>query len=191
LWQGESGSVFNGLQNIGTNKWEGVDVAASYVQDALDGTFNVRLAGTYMLTKETEILPGENYDCVGLLSTRCYATPEWRHTLTATYDSNEFWAVTARWRYFDGVDYDGALVGSASEGTDKIAQGNVSDGESYLDLNATFRFMGNSELLVGVNNVLDEEPPLVGGSLSSNANAIAGFYDTLGQYLFAQATFRF
>lgn len=191
LWQGESGSVFNGLQNIGTNKWEGVDVAASYVQDALDGTFNVRLAGTYMLTKETEILPGESYDCVGLLSTRCYPSPEWRHTLSATYDSNEFWAVTARWRYFDGVDYDGALVGSASEGTDKIAQGNVSDGESYLDLNATFRFLGNSELLVGVNNVLDEEPPLVGGSLSSNANAIAGFYDTLGQYLFAQATFRF
>ena len=38
-----------------------------------------------------------------------------------------------------------------------------------------------------MNNVLDEEPPLVGGSFVSNANAIAGFYDTLGQYLFAQA----
>ena len=62
---------------------------------------------------------------------------------------------------------------------------------SYLDINATIRFLGDSELLFGMNNVLDEEPPLVGGSLSSNANAIAGFYDTLGQYLFAQATFRF
>ena len=51
--------------------------------------------------------------------------------------------------------------------------------------------MDNADLLVGINNILDEEPPLVGGSLSSNANATAGFYDTLGQYLFAQATFRF
>ena len=191
LWQGETGYVFNGLQNIGTNTWEGVDVAGSWMMDAMGGTFDVKLAGTYMLTKEVEILPGESYDCVGLISTRCYPSPEWRHTLSARYDSNEWWAVTARWRYFGGVDYDGALSGKRSTGADTIAQGNLDGGESYLDLNATFRFMGDSELLVGINNVLDEDPPLVGGTLSSNANAVAGFYDTLGQYLFAQATFRF
>ena len=191
LWQGETGYVFNGLQNIGTATWEGVDVAGSWMMDAMGGSFNVRLAGTYMLTKEVEILPGEDYDCVGLVSTRCFASPEWRHTLSATYDSNSWWAATARWRYFGGVDYDGALSGGRSEGADTIAQDNLDGGESYLDLNATFRFMGDSELLVGINNVLDEAPPLVGGTLSSNANAIAGFYDTLGQYLFAQATFRF
>ena len=32
---------------------------------------------------------------------------------------------------------------------------------------------------------------MVGGTLTTNANTIAGFYDTLGRYLFAQATFRF
>ena len=191
LWQGETGYVFNGLQNIGTGITSGVDVAASWMMDAMGGTFNVNLAGTYLTEWEIEILPGEAFDCVGLISTRCYPKPEWRHTMTATYDSNEWWAVTARWRYFDGVDYDGALISSASPGADKIAQDNLSDSESYLDLNATFRFLGDSELLVGINNVLDEAPPLVGGTLSSNANAIAGFYDTLGQYLFAQATFRF
>jgi len=191
LWQGEIPRVFNGLQNIGTNEWEGVDVAGSWFMDAMGGTFDVKLAGTYMLTKEVEILPGEAFDCVGLISSRCYPSPEWRHTLTASYDSNEWWAVTARWRYFDGVDYDGALISKRSEGADAITQGNVSSAESYLDLNATFRFLGDSELLVGINNVLDEEPPLVGGTLASNANSIAGFYDTLGQYLFAQATFRF
>ena len=191
LWQGETGYVFNGLQNIGTGTTSGIDVAASWMMDVMGGTFDVKLAGTYLTDWEIEILPGEAYDCVGLISTRCYPKPEWRHTLTATYDSNEWWAVTARWRYFGGVDYDGGLTGGQSEGSDKIAQDNLTDGESYLDLNATFRFLGDSVLLVGVNNVLDEEPPLVGGTLSSNANAIAGFYDTLGQYLFAQVTFRF
>ena len=191
LWQGETGFVFNGLQNIGTGVTSGVDVAANYIVDAMGGTFDIKLAGTYLTEWEVEVIPGEVTDCVGLISTECFAKPEWRHTLTARYDSNEWWAVTARWRYFDGVDYDGGLVGSKSAGADTIAQGNLEDGESYLDLNATFRFMGDSELLVGINNILDEAPPLVGGSLASNGNAIAGYYDTLGQYLFAQATFRF
>ena len=111
--------------------------------------------------------------------------------MTASYDSNSFWAASIRWRHFGGVDYDGGLTNGKSDGVDQIVQGESDGGENYLDINATIRFLGDSELLIGVNNVLDSEPPLVGGSLSSNANAIAGFYDTLGQYLFAQATFRF
>ena len=191
LWQGETGYVINAGLNGGKNTWEGVDVAGTWTKDALGGTFDVRLVGTYMLTKETEIPAADTYDCTGIISSRCYAAPDWRHTVTASYDSNSFWAVTARWRYFGGIDYDGGLTNGKSEGVDTIVQGEVDSGESYLDLNASFRILDNTEILVGINNVLDEEPPLVGGSLSSNANAVAGFYDTLGQYLFAQATLRF
>ena len=191
LWQGETGYVINAGLNGGVNTWEGVDVAGTWTKDALGGTFDVRLVGTYMLTKETEIPAADTYDCTGIISSRCYASPEWRHTITASYDSNNFWAVTARWRYFGGIDYDGGLTNGKSDGVDTIVQGEVDSGESYLDLNATFRILDNTEILVGINNILDEEPPLVGGSLSSNANAVAGFYDTLGQYMYAQATFRF
>ncbi|MEK9541862.1 MAG: TonB-dependent receptor, partial [Luminiphilus sp.] len=191
LWQGETGFVVNAGLNGGVNTWEGIDVAGSWAMDALGGTFDVRMVGTYMLTKEVEIPASDTYDCVGLQSSRCYPSPEWRHTITASYDSNSFWAASLRWRHFGGVDYDGGLTNGKSDGIDTIAQAESEDGENYLDINATFRFLGDSEILVGVNNVLDEEPPLVGGSLSSNANTVAGFYDTLGQYLFAQATFRF
>ena len=190
LWQGETGSVLNASLNGGKNTWEGVDVAGAWGVDALGGSFNLSLIGTYMLTKEVEIPGADTYDCVGLISSRCYPSPEWRHTATASYDSNGFWAASIRWRHFGGVDYDGGLTNGRSEGIDTIAQDESDGGENYLDLNATIRFFGDSEILVGINNVLDEEPPLVGGSLSSNANATAGFYDTLGQYLFAQVTFR-
>jgi len=190
LWQGETGSVLNASLNGGKNTWEGVDVAGAWGVDALGGSFNLSLIGTYMLTKEVEIPGADTYDCVGLISSRCYPSPEWRHTATASYDSNGFWAASIRWRHFGGVDYDGGLTNGRSEGIDTIAQDESDGGENYLDLNATIRFLGDSEILVGINNVLDEEPPLVGGSLSSNANATAGFYDTLGQYLFAQVTFR-
>ena len=67
----------------------------------------------------------------------------------------------------------------------------MSKSQSYFDLNAVFAFMENSDVTVGINNVLDEEPPMVGGTLTTNANTIAGFYDTLGRFMFAKATFRF
>jgi outer membrane receptor protein involved in Fe transport len=51
--------------------------------------------------------------------------------------------------------------------------------------------MDTHDLVIGVNNVFDEEPPLIGGAVgTTNANTIAGFWDTLGRYLFANVTFR-
>ena len=185
LWLGQAGYIVNTTQNLGEQTWEGVDLAASYVLEALGGSFRTTLVGTYMLTKETQPLPGDDsatYDCVGIASTDCFASPEWRHTLGIGYDSNEWWSVGARWRYLGSVDYEGT--------DDLIAAKNLSS-QSYFDVNATFRFLENSDLVLGVNNVLDEEPPLVGGTLSTNANTYAGFYDTLGMFLFANVTFRF
>ena len=123
------------------------------------------------------------YDCVGDISTRCFPSPAWRHTASLDYDSNEWWSAGLRWRYFAGVDYAGS--------TDTIAQANMSKAQNYIDLNARFRFMENHDITLGINNITDKSPPTVGGTLSNNANTTAGFYDTLGRYLFAQATFRF
>ena len=103
--------------------------------------------GTYMLTKETTPLPASpeaSYDCVGLISTRCYPSPEWRHTASVEYDSNEWWRMEVRWRFFQGVDYAGTI--------DTIAQAEMSKAQNYFDLNAVFGFMENSDITIGVNN---------------------------------------
>jgi outer membrane receptor protein involved in Fe transport len=186
LWQGTAGYVADTDLNLGENVWEGIDLAASWEADALDGTFTTELIGTYMLTKETTPLPAvptSAYDCVGLISTRCFPSPEWRHTVSVSYDSNEWWSVEGRWRYFQGVDYDGS--------TDTVAQAEMSKSQSYFDLNAALTIMENHDISIGVNNVLDEEPPVVGGTLTTNANTIAGFYDTLGRFLYVKGTMRF
>lgn len=185
LWQGTNGFVEDTTLNIGSNKWEGIDLAFNWATDALAGTWSTNLIGTYMMTKETQPLsdPASTYDCVGTISTRCFPSPEWRHTASVSYDSNEWWSTTLRWRYFGGVDYDGS--------TDVIAQANMSKDQNYVDLNAVIRFMDSHDVVVGVNNILDKEPPMVGGTLTTNANTIAGFYDTLGRYLYANVTLRF
>jgi outer membrane receptor protein involved in Fe transport len=189
LWQGTAGFVVDTTINLGNNLWEGIDLAYNWTVDGAGGTWTTNIIGTYMMSKETTPLPADKnstYDCVGVISPRCYPSPEWRHTASVSYDSNEWWSLTARWRYFQGVDYDGS--------TDTIAQDEMSKNQNYFDLSAVFRFMGSHDIVVGVNNVFDKEPPMVGGTLSGpwgNANTVAGFYDTLGRYLYANATFRF
>ncbi len=185
LWQGQSGFVRNTLQNFGEATWEGVDIAGAYRFDALGGSFRTNLIATYMLTKETLPIPTDpntKTDCVGKVNDSCYATPELRATVSVNYDSNEWWSVGGRIRYFSKVDYTGTV--------DKIANGELG-AKTYFDVNSTFRFLENSDLVIGINNVLDKEPPLVGGTLATNANTIAGFYDTLGRYVFANVSVRF
>ncbi|ATC95296.1 TonB-dependent receptor domain-containing protein [Pseudoalteromonas tunicata] len=186
LWIG-TGIVKATSVNLASRHWEGVDVSANYNAEIMGGNFNAKLIGTYMLSKEYEPLPGTptaNYDCVDNISTDCFATPEWRHTATFSYDTGSFWTAQLKWRYFGSVGYDGT--------TDKLleADGGISS-QSYFDLKGSFEVNDHVGVLVGVNNIFDKEPPLVGGTLSTNANAVSGFYDSLGRYVHASVTFRF
>jgi iron complex outermembrane receptor protein len=185
LWTGTAGYVIATQQNLGTATWEGVDLAAAYTFDGLGGTWNIDMIGTYMLDRTTEQIAGVSAteeNCVGKISPTCFPAPEWRHTATATYDSNSWWAVTARWRFYLDVDYDGT--------TDTIVDDQIGN-QNYLDLNAVFRFMGTHDVQIGVNNVLDEDPPLMGNSFGFvNGNAVPGFWDILGQYWYGKVTFR-
>lgn len=187
LWVGQNGFVQATSINLAGRNWEGLDLSVNHTYEIGDGKITTKLIGSYMMTKEYDAIPGDEtakYDCAGVVSTDCFAQPDWRHTMTVTYSSDSWWSASAKWRYFGAVSYDGTadllLVKEDGIGSN-----------SYLDLKASFEVNENTGVLVGVNNVLDKEPPLVGGSLSSNANTVAGFYDTLGRYLHASVTFKF
>jgi outer membrane receptor protein involved in Fe transport len=181
LWLGNDGYIVAIDWNIGQQHSRGIDAAWAW---SLGTNWQFDLIGTYYLKKETTVLadnPDSTFDCAGVVSFECLPTPDWRHTASATYDSGGWWAVTGRWRYYGAVTY---------IGEDDLLAGDTMGAQNYLDLNAVFRFLETHDVVVGVNNVLDEEPPLVGSSLATNANTVAGFYDTLGRFLFARATFR-
>jgi iron complex outermembrane receptor protein len=182
LWLGTSGFVQATQQNIGTSKWRGVDFAWAW---SLGDHWQFDFLGSYSLEREVTPLPDvpeSAYDCAGVISPVCYPNPDWRHTATATWDSSGAWAATARWRYLSGVDYTGTF--------DLIVQDTAGDAQNYFDLNAVFRFMDTHDVIVGVNNVFDKEPPMMGNSISYNGNTVVGFYDTLGRYLFTNVTLR-
>jgi outer membrane receptor protein involved in Fe transport len=189
LWLGTQGKVEDVFINTGTNKWEGVDIAGTWDVDLFGGNLGMDLTATYMINKETAPLPVVDqetrdavYDCVGLLNTDCFATPKWRVIFVATYDMGTSWSTNLRTRTMGKVRYDGTA--------DTIANGNLGQ-QTYVDLSGAYQITDNLAVLVGVNNILDKEPPMVGGTLTSNGNVASGNYDVLGRQLFLNVELRY
>jgi iron complex outermembrane receptor protein len=71
--------------------------------------------------------------------------------------------------------------------------------QSYLDLAGWYKFAERYTFRVGINNVLDREPPLVSSGRSNgsrnpcptgpcNGNTYPAVYDALGRYIFASVS---
>lgn len=187
LWVDESGYVSNTALNVGEKDFAGIDVAMNYDIPVKGGLIRADMLGTYMIRKETTPLPTDpstTYDCVGVLndSDGCFITPKWRHNFNVGYVADAGWGASATWRYVGPVAYEGEVDTLAS---DQLGVYN------YLDLSASYVFMEESTLTIGVNNVFDKEPPLLGNTFTSNANTVPGFYDPLGRYVFSSVTMKF
>ncbi len=189
LWVGSSletsGFVENLTDNFGDLLFRGIDLNVSYRWDLLGGSMLASLSGAYFIEQEVAPLPGVNddatFDCAGRFSTSCQ-TPNWQHVSNFRY-SRDDWTASLRWRMI------GRMLHRQTDGTvgsvDQIlaARDNRIGSHHYFDLSASYRFLDNYQITMGANNILDRDPPLVGGTLSLNANTIGG-YDQLGRFLF-------
>jgi outer membrane receptor protein involved in Fe transport len=69
--------------------------------------------------------------------------------------------------------------------------------QDYFDLTSVFHVERNYVLRLGVDNLFDRRPPIIGGSSNTavgtgtNGNTLAGLYDPLGRYIFAGITINF
>ena len=195
LWLGEVGQVINLTSNFGNQTARGIDLNASYVWRMFGGRAQASMAGSRLLSLEKDPLPGVNsnavYDCAGKINTSCNnpPSPKWRHLVNLNY-SKDWWSVNVRWRYFGQVRYvnnDGSFAT-----TDKLLFNHDHKISAYnwLDVSGTFHIGTHVDLTVGVNNITDRAPPLVGGSLVDNANTPGG-YDELGRYYFTNVSVSF
>ncbi len=189
LWVG-SGYVENLNINIGGLKTSGVDINANYGFD-LDtvglsqyGSIGLSFVGTWLDTLETD--SGTNTassisDCVGYYgSAQCgVPNPEWRHRFRATWQSPWSVDVSATWRYYSEVDFGSSLTGPVGGRLDSKL-----DAMSYLDLSANWQITDTVSGRVGVNNVLDSDPPLsVAAGTGGNGNTYPQLYDAMGRYV--------
>jgi outer membrane receptor protein involved in Fe transport len=65
--------------------------------------------------------------------------------------------------------------------------------KSYFDLTGSIDITDKVNFRLGINNVLDESPPIIGSSNCSgcNGNVYSQTYDTLGRYWFGTLTVDF
>ncbi len=198
---GTNGYVISTNLNTGYMWTTGVDVNLNYAINLPEwagkdwGGLKFAMTGTYLDKFETQPLPGlDSYDCKGLYGTTCgQPRPEWRHTLRTTWDTP--WhdvEISLAWRYIgqtklDLNTSDASLTGG--EGFYDALDAKIK-AYSYLDLSTSFKVHGQT-LRIGVNNLLDKDPPKLDSSgygVSSapfgNANTYPGVYDSLGRHVF-------
>ncbi len=182
LWAGTTGFITATNVNTGELSTSGFDVNAAYSFDiGTFGSMTMDYTATILQDLTTQELPTSvPYDSVGYYGGRHgTSNPEYRHIAGASWETP--WNVTAgiTWRHFGEVELE--------SGAQPL------DAQNYLDVNATYNVFENTSLRAGINNVLDDEPPLSSsvGSGFGNGNTFPQVYDALGRYVFFGATVDF
>ena len=198
LFRQDENYVLSVTNNFGDFTIRGIDFSAAYAFDLGPGRLSTSFVGTYQLEREFAPVPGQTaavFDCVGIISPECQDA-EWRHIANTRYSVGRY-SFGLRWRYMGELDYKSPYTGAALT-ADKLlctgAAGCMGDGKleayNYFDLSASVDLGSFATWTLGVNNVADKEPPMVGGTLVLNGNSIGG-YDQAGRYFFTSLSFKF
>ncbi|HKY82380.1 MAG TPA: TonB-dependent receptor [Sphingobium sp.] len=176
---------FNALQE----RARGVDIELSYTMPAAGGTLDLRVLANYV-DKLDIVLPTSVITRAGEVGNNVGAAegvPHWRATASATYDSS---ALTAQLR--------GRLIGSAvfddnwgPTVIDKRSVPAIFYLDAYLGIK-TNSIAPKSEFFLAVDNLLNQDPPVVTQLDASNTQAAGTnvfLYDVIGTTI--RAGFRF
>ena len=214
LWQGQTGFIETTNTNIGGLRTKGIDLNGTYSRRLGGmGTVNVAYVATILkkLQIDTGVVPltgtGDGkFDCAGYYGNTCGSfltgapNPKYRHKLRLGFTMPNGLGLSGQWRYFSSVKNDAALhdcdvnggpncVGNPAPANAKIPA------QSYFDLALSARLADRYNFRLGANNILDKQPPIVGGEVSNapfgNGNTFPQVYDALGRYLFAGVTIDF
>jgi outer membrane receptor protein involved in Fe transport len=208
LWLSQNGYVVDTTFNTGGLEVEGIDVEANYRFDFADfgltngladyGGLSFNFTGSFLDKYLVTTLPGdEPFDCAGLYGTICTgagvsaAAPlvEWRHKLRAVWRAPWDLELSAAWRHVGKVTVDSEFSGAShANGPDRVLKA-----QDYFDLAGSWAVRENVTVRFGVNNVFDNDPPMVssgGGAVNNcpsgpcSGNTYPQTYDSLGRYLF-------
>jgi len=185
LWRGNDGFVQDLNINIGSLSTTGYDFNVTYtgVEVGQLGTLNFSVIGTML--DELTTVPGPGVDpveCAGKFSgsTCGIPNPEWRHQFRTSWLTPWNVDVTATWRYYDAVTN---IVPATSANIDYEL-----GSRSYVDMTANWNITEKASFMLGINNVLDKDPPLSSAvGTTGNGNTYPQTYDAMGRWIFMRA----
>ena len=198
LWLTPESYVLATNQNIGALASRGIDLNLSYLLPVgRAGILNLGLVGTYLLESSIDT-PVVAYDCAGYFGNQCgVPMPWWRHRFVVNWETTFDTVFSLGWRLIGPSTND-----DASTDPDLGDPGSIDAWEasgayelhaySYLDLSATYDVTSGIQLTVGVNNILDVEPPLGPGLWAVDYGpGFFGTYDPWGRFIYTSMRFTF
>jgi outer membrane receptor protein involved in Fe transport len=216
LWLSSAGFIETTNTNIGGLRTQGIDLNGTYSRRLGGmGTINVSYVSTFLrkLEIDTGVVPttgtgNGKFDCAGLYGNTCGSfltgapNPKYRHKFRLGLTMPNGLGISGQWRYFSSVKNDGLEEDcDINQPAPVVCLANVAPAnrkikaQSYFDLALTARLADRFNFRIGANNLLDKEPPIVGGEVSNapfgNGNTFPQTYDALGRYLFAGVTIDF
>lgn len=167
------------LQNAAELTLKGIDLLASYDMDLWGGDFRINYVGTF--TDESDFIAFEGdtpIECAGNFGLRCgEPTPEYKHRMTFRWTGDN---ITAQllWRQLGEISDDNPNTTYFAE---KISS------QSYFNAAGTYRFNDNYAVTLGIDNLLDDTPPILGDN-QEQANTWPATYDVFGRTWYVRAT---
>lgn len=176
------------LGNIAARKASGIDVDLKYSGGNRERlAYSLSFAGTYTLKfsqQSSSLSP--MVECAGRFGAACNPLepiPRWKHTFDVNLTSGPVSFFT-RWRYFGAVRQD--------VGTDILVS--HIPAQNYFDETISFDIDRRFTFRIGVNNMFDKKPPIVGDTVGNDFNGGSTFpiaYDIVGRTVFASVSAKF
>jgi iron complex outermembrane receptor protein len=173
---GEVTNVADGPINLNSTEVEGIDLVMRYLTDSSVGTWNFAFTASRLLdyTNKSTLPNGsvQVVDKVGTSASR-EAYPKWRAMFTTQWGQGP-WSANYKARYIGDTT---ETVGGEPRGIPSVM---------YHDLSGSYAFDNGIMIRLGVDNVLDKQPPV---SLTNlNINFDVSTYDPVGRFMYAQVS---
>ena len=212
LWLTSGGFVVDTPLNTAKMTNAGIDLNVAYSHRLFDlGGLSHSFIGTHMLKAEVDNGLSEKYDCVGYYGPVCSSgvvaasapIPKWRHKMRTTWTSEFGLGLSLQWRHIGKVKAETLQNNETVGGAFNFDPGLHIKAQNYLDVAATYTLWDRVNLRAGVNNLTDNDPPLVTGGNAGragsnlcpagpcNGNTYPGTWDALGRLLWVGATIDF
>ena len=172
-------------QNVASLDVTGVDIGLNYTHDlGAKGLLGFNYNGTY--TDTNTLVPfegGAPIACAGNFGETCgEPIPTFKHRATGSWANGPLTAQLV-WRLIGSTDDDGSLAPLVVT-TDSLST------EHYFDASGSWDISDNFLMTVGVDNVLDTDPPILGNN-QEQANTFPATFDVFGRTYFLKGTARF
>ena len=153
---------------------------------SLEFSYNANL---YLTNESQSSQANAPIDCLGYFGVQCgNPTSEFRFIQRTTWSMGDL-RVSYLWRHMSEVGIEPGQVAGTFAAFRKI------EAYDYLDLVASYQVTDAAKLTIGVNNVFEKEPPVLGNEAATTSansgNTLPSAYDVLGRVFTVGLNLRF